>query len=138
MGLYRPTDTRLIRPKNGSERDKLCQKQLLTPPSATARVLVLTSIPEFFGPDAVMPQHAATAGWTLLYGYDMHVPRELGEPEDLASIGSGWIAVFTDAPTTEQQGLSMLAGQSPNISAMEKDSPTNPNRNSGAPQGGNP
>jgi 4-amino-4-deoxy-L-arabinose transferase-like glycosyltransferase len=138
MGLYRPNDSRLIRPKNGSERDKLCQKQLRTSPSGTPRVLVLTSIPEFFGPDAVMPQHAASAGWTLLYGYDMHVPRELGDPEDLASIGSGWIAVFTDAATEQQQGQSMLAGQSPNISTMEDNSPTNPNRNSGAPQGGNP
>ncbi len=138
VGLYRPTDERLIRPKNGSERDKLCKKQLGIEASSSPRILVLTSIPEFFGPDAVTPQHAASAGWTLLYGYDMHVPRELGDPEDLQSIGSGWLAVFTDAATAEQQGHSMLGGQSPNISAMEDDAPTNPNRRAGTPQGGNP
>ena len=138
MGLYRPTDPRLIRPKNGSERDKLCKKQLSTAPASTARVLVLTSIPEFFGPDAVTPKHAAAAGWTLLYGYDMSVPRELGDPEDLSAIGSGWIAVFTDQASSEQLGQSMLNGASPNTTALTKDAPTNPNRNAGRPEAGNP
>ncbi len=138
MGLYRPLDERLIRPKNGSERDKLCKQQLSKEPGSTPRILVLTSIPEFFGPDAVMPQHAARAGWTLLYGYDMTAPRELGDPEDLKAIGSGWLAIFTDTPDGAPAGVSMLNGASPSTTALGTDSPTNPNRNAGRPQDGNP
>jgi len=138
MGLYRPLDPRLIRPKNGSERDRLCKKQLSAPTATTPRVLVLTSIPEFFGPEAVMPQHAASAGWTLLYGYDMSVPRELGDPEDLSAIGSGWIAVFTDQPDAMRIAPSMLDGGSPSTTALSADSPTNPNRSAGRPEAGNP
>ena len=138
MGLYRPHDARLIRPKNGSERDRLCKKQLSAAPSSTPRILVLTSIPEFFGPDAVMPQHAASAGWTLLYGYDMSVPREVGAAEDLAAISSGWIAVFTDQANDQKVGLSMLNGASPSTAALAPNSPTNPNRNAGRPEAGNP
>ena len=138
MGLYRPLDERLIRPKNGSERDKLCKQQLGKEPGSTPRILVLTSIPEFFGPDAVMPQHAARAGWTLLYGYDMTAPRELGDPEDLKAIGSGWLAIFTDTPDGAPAGVSMLNGASPSTTALDTDSPTNPNRKAGRPQDGNP
>ena len=138
LGLYRPLDARLIRPLNGSERDKLCKKQLTTPGSDSQRVLVLTSIPEFFGPDAVTPAHAVAAGWTLLYGYDMHAPRELGDAADVQQIGSGWIAVFTDTVSPDQQGHSMLNGASPTTRAMAAGSPTKPNRTAGAPQAGNP
>ena len=138
LGLYRPNDQRLVRPLNGSERDKLCKKQLATATSDTPRVLVLTSIPEFFGPDAVTPVHASAAGWTLLYGYDMQAPRELGDAADLQQIGSGWIAVFTDSAAPEQLGHSMLNGASPTTTALSADSPTRPNRTAGAPQGGNP
>jgi len=138
LGLYRPLDTRLIRPLNGSERDRLCKQQLAAASTDTQRVLVLTSIPEFFGPDAVTPVHASAAGWTLLYGYDMHAPRELGEAADLQQIGSGWIAVFTDKADPEQLGHSMLNGASPTTAAMAEDSPTKPKRTAGAPQDGNP
>ena len=138
LGLYRPLDDRLIRPLNGSERDKLCKKQLATPSTDTPRVLVLTSIPEFFGPDAVTPVHATAAGWTLLYGYDMHAPRELGDATDTQQIGSGWIAVFTDSAEPEQLGHSMLGGESPTTAAMADGAPTKPNRSAGAPQAGNP
>ena len=138
LGLYRPLDDRLIRPLNGSERDKLCKKQLATPSTETPRVLVLTSIPEFFGPDAVTPVHASAAGWTLLYGYDMHAPRELGDAGDTQQIGSGWIAVFTDSPNSAQLGHSMLNGESPTTAAMAEGAPTKPNRSAGAPQVGNP
>jgi len=138
LGLYRPSDSRLIRPKNGSERDRLCKKQLATPASENPRFLVLTSIPEFFGPDAVTPAHAAAAGWTLLYGFDMHEPRELGDPEDLSAIGSGWLAVFTDSPSPEQLGHSMLDGGSATTEAMAAGAPTKPNRTAGAPAAGNP
>jgi hypothetical protein len=130
MSLYRPSDPRLIRPRNGTERDKLCQKQLETAPSDTPRVVVVTSIPEFFGPDAVTPRHAARAGWTLLYGYDMHVPTELGSAEELNNIGSGWMAIFTDTPNDDQLGKSMLDGASPSTAAMDPQSPTNPRRSS--------
>ncbi|MGB0637692.1 MAG: hypothetical protein ACPGTU_00065, partial [Myxococcota bacterium] len=138
MGLYKPSDTRLIRPRNGSERDKLCALQLRTPATDTPRLMVVTSVPEFFGPDAVTPRHAAQAGWTLLYGYDMHVPTEVGDPKDLKNISSGWLAVFTDTPNDEQLGHSMLNGQSPSTTAMDADSPTNPRRSSGRPEAGNP
>jgi hypothetical protein len=138
MSLYRPSDPRLIRPRNGSERDKLCQKQLDTAPSDIPRVVVVTSIPEFFGPDAVTPRHAARAGWTLLYGYDMHVPTELGSAEALSNIGSGWIAIFTDTPNDDQLGRSMLDGASPSTAAMDPNSPTNPRRSAGKPAAGNP
>jgi 4-amino-4-deoxy-L-arabinose transferase-like glycosyltransferase len=138
LGLYRPTDSRLIRPKNGSERDKLCKQQLATPASEEPRYLVLTSIPEFFGPDAVTPAHAAAAGWTLLYGFDMHTPRELGDPEDLSAIGSGWLAVFTDTPSPAKLGHSMLRGQSATTTAMAAGAPTKPKRTAGAPATGNP
>ncbi len=138
VGLYRPFDDRLVRPLNGSERDKLCKRQLAAPPGETQRVMVVTSIPEFFGPDAVTPSHAARAGWTLLYGYDTHGPREVTDDEDLRRIGPGWIAVFTDSPSDEQRGLSMLKGASPTTTALAPDSPTKPNRSAGAPQAGNP
>jgi hypothetical protein len=138
LGLYRPNDRRLIRPTNGSDRDKLCKHQLTKPASEKQRVLVVTSIPEFFGPDAVTPVHASAAGWTLLYGYDMHVPREVGAAEDLSQVGSGWIAVFTDKANTAQLGHSMLNGASPTTTAMAADSPTQPNRSAGRPQDGNP
>ena len=138
MGLYRPSDTRLIRPRNGSERDKLCALQLQTPATDIPRFMVVTSVPEFFGPDAVTPRHAAQAGWTLLYGYDMHVPTEVGDPKDLKNIGSGWLAIFTDTPTDEQMGHSMLNGASPSTDAMDADSPTNPRRSAGRPEAGNP
>ena len=85
-----------------------------------------------------MPQHAASAGWTLLYGYDMSVPREVGNPEDVAAISSGWIAVFTDQPGEQPVGPSMLNGASPSTTALSADSPTNPNRNAGRPEAGNP
>jgi 4-amino-4-deoxy-L-arabinose transferase-like glycosyltransferase len=138
LGLYRPFDSRLIRPKNGSERDRLCKKQLATPASANPRFLVLTSIPEFSGPDAVTPVQAAAAGWTLLYGFDMHEPRELRDPGELSSIGSGWVAVFTDTPSPEQLGHSMLNGQTATTDAMVTGAPTRPNRTAGAPATGNP
>ena len=138
LGLYRPEDQRLVRPLNGSDRDKLCKKQLKVESADAPRVLVLTSIPEFFGPDAVTPAHAAAAGWTLLYGYDMHGPRELGDEDDLAAIGSGWLAVFTDSPEASQRGHSMLAGASPSTTAMIPGAPTQPTRTSGAPAAGNP
>jgi len=138
LGLYRPKDKRLVRPLNGSDRDKLCKKQLKPQPSDVPRVLVLTSIPEFFGPDAVTPAHAAAAGWTLLYGYDMHGPRELGVTEDLAAIGSGWLAVFTDSPEVSQRGHSMLGSASPSTTAMLPGALTQPTRSSGAPAQGNP
>ena len=99
---------------------------------------VVTSIPEFFGPDAVTPSHAARAGWTLLYGYDMHGPREVGDDDDLRKIGPGWVAVFTDRPTADQRGVSMLDGASPNSAALEPGAPTQPKRSAGAPQAGNP
>ena len=138
LGLYRPSDARLIRPLNGSERDKLCKRQLAAPAGNTPRVVVVTSIPEFFGPDAVTPSHAARAGWTLLYGYDMHGPREVLDDEDLRKIGPGWVAVFTDNPSPDQRGLSMLNGASPNSTALEPGAPTKPKRSAGAPQAGNP
>ncbi|MBC8455039.1 MAG: hypothetical protein H8D71_02410, partial [Deltaproteobacteria bacterium] len=125
-------------PKNGSERDRLCKKQLATPASANPRFLVLTSIPEFSGPDAVTPVHAAAAGWTLLYGFDMHEPRELRDSEELSSIGSGWVAVFTDTPSPEQLGHSMLNGQAATTDAMVTGAPTRPKRTAGAPATGNP
>ena len=138
MGLYRPEDARLIRPKNGSERDKLCAKQLKTDSSDVPRYLVLTSIPEFFGPDAVTPAHATRAGWSLLYGYDMNAPRELLGDESNAGIGPGWLAVYTDTASPELSGHSMLNGASPSTTALTADSPTQPNRRSGAPEAGNP
>jgi 4-amino-4-deoxy-L-arabinose transferase-like glycosyltransferase len=138
MGLYRPEDARLIRPKNGSERDKLCAKQLKTESADGPRYLVLTSIPEFFGPDAVTPAHATRAGWSLLYGYDMNAPRELIGDESNAGIGPGWLAVYTDTPRAELSGHSMLNGASPSTTALTADSPTQPNRRSGAPEAGNP
>jgi hypothetical protein len=138
LGLYRPDDTRLVRPINGSDRDRACKAQLSATPADTPRVLVLTSIPEFFGPDAVTPAHAAAAGWTLLYGYDMHGPREIGEPTDLSAIGPGWIAVFTDQAEPNQLGQSMLDGASPSTAAMVADAPTKPRRSAGAPAAGNP
>ena len=138
LGLYRPTDERLVRPLNGSERDKLCKRQLEAPSGETPRVMIVTSIPEFFGPDAVTPSHAARAGWTLLYGYDMHGPREVTDDDDLRQIGPGWLAAFTDAPAAAQRGISMLAGASPTTRALEPDAPTQPNRSAGTPQAGNP
>lgn len=138
MGLYRPEDARLIRPKNGSERDKLCAAQLRTEPGDRPRFLVLTSIPEFFGPDAVTPQHAASAGWTLLYGYDMQAPRELNGTNAGKGIGPGWLAVYTDTPNESMMGHSMLNGASPSTDALKANAPTRPNRSAGAPAKGNP
>ncbi len=138
MGLYRPDDARLIRPKNGSERDKLCARQLASPADETPRFLVVTSIPEFFGPDAVTPQRATRAGWTLLYGYDMNVPRELVTGDAENGIGQGWLAVYTDTPNDAMSGHSMLKGESPSTAALAADSPTQPNRQAGAPAKGNP
>ena len=139
LSLYRPEDGRLERPRNGSERDKLCAAQLRTAPGTTPRVLVVTSIPEFFGPDVVTPRIVSRAeGWTLAYGYDMHGPRELGVPDDLDRMGSGWIAVFTDTPDALTLAPSMLDGASPGISALEEGSPAVPTQKAGAPAEGNP
>ena len=138
MGLYRPEDARLIRPKNGSERDKLCAAQLRSDPGTQPRYLVLTSIPEFFGPDAVTPQHAQSAGWTLLYGYDMQAPRELNGATAGPGIGPGWLAVYTDTPSESMMGHSMLNGASPSTDALKANAPTRPNRSAGAPAKGNP
>jgi len=138
LGLYRPLDTRLIRALNGSDRDRACKAQLTIPATDKPRVLVLTSIPEFFGPDAVTPAHAAAAGWTLLYGYDMHGPKELGEASDLNHIGPGWIAVFTDVSLPDHQPVTMLNGASASTTAMLPGAPTNPNRSAGRPAEGNP
>ena len=138
LGLYRPRDERLVRPINGSDRDRLCKTQLSSASGDTPRVLVLTSIPEFFGPDAVTPAHAAAAGWTLLYGFDMQTPRELGNPSDLDVIGPGWIAVFTDMPVRTQLGHSMLNGAPASTTAMLTNAPTQPKRSAGAPAAGNP
>ena len=138
MGLYRPNDARLIRPKNGSERDKLCAKQLTIDAADSPRYLIITSIPEFFGPDAVTPIHATRAGWTLLYGYDMNAPRELVSSDPSSGIGPGWLAVYTDKPSEELMNLSMLKGASPTTTALVAGAPTQPNRQSGAPEAGNP
>lgn len=138
MGLYRPDDARLIRPKNGSERDKLCARQLTIAANGTPRYLFLTSIPEFFGPDAVTPQKATRAGWTLLYGYDMNGPRELSPSDPANGIGPGWLAVYSDTPNDALGGHSMLDGDSLTTTALEAGSPTNPKRQAGAPQEGNP
>lgn len=138
MGLYRPNDDRLIRPKNGSERDRLCAKQLTTKTSDSPRYLIITSIPEFFGPDAVTPIHATRAGWTLLYGYDMNAPRELVSSDTSSGIGPGWLAVYTDTPSDDLMNLSMLNGASPTTTALASGAPTKPNRQSGAPEAGNP
>ena len=64
--------------------------------------------------------------------------EEVGTPEDLAAISSGWIAVFTDRANEQTIGLSMLDGASPSTTALAPDSPTNPNRNAGRPEAGNP
>ena len=117
MGLYRPNDPRLVRPAH-AERDRLCKKQLGIPKSETQRIMVLTSIPEFFGPDVVTPGQAARAGWTLLYGYTMIGPREMGLAPGPQLQGHGEIAVFTDAPQEHQLGRSMLDGASPSTSAV--------------------
>ena len=138
MGLYRPDDARLIRPKNGSERDKLCARQLTIAPGDTPRYLFITSIPEFFGPDAVTPQKATRAGWSLLYGYDMNGPRELDSTDPANGIGPGWLAVYSDTPNDSLTGHSMLDGDSITTTALESGAPTNPTRQAGAPQSGNP
>jgi|GEM_PF-1789934 len=138
VGLFIPEDPRLIRPKNGSERDKLCAKQSKTAPGDVPRVLVVTSIPEFFGPDVVTPSKVKRAGgWTLAYGYDIHGPRELGSPDDWSTRGPGWIAVMVDTPD-ETVGASMLDGASPGIWVLESGSPALPSGDVGAPEAGNP
>jgi len=139
LSLYRPEDGRLVRPRNGSERDKLCAAQLRKGPGEASRMLVVTSIPEFFGPDVVTPQIVSRAeGWTLAYGYDTHGPRELGDPDDLTQMGSGWIAVFTDTPESVPLAPSMLGDEDPGIPALEEGSPTLPDQTPGAPELGNP
>ena len=138
LGLFIPEDPRLIRPKNGSERDRLCATQAKTPAGDTPRVLVVTSIPEFFGPDVVTPAKARRAGdWTLAYGYDIHGPRELGSPDDWSKQGPGWIAVMVDTPDATV-GTSMLDGASPGIWVLEPGSPALPSGDVGAPEAGNP
>ncbi len=138
LGLFIPEDSRLIRPKNGSERDRLCANQAKTVPGDTPRVLVVTSIPEFFGPDVVTPAKVRRAGdWTLAYGYDIHGPRELGSPEDWSKQGPGWIAVMVDTPD-ETVGTSMLDGEPPGIWVLEPGSPALPSGDVGAPEAGNP
>ena len=99
---------------------------------------MVTSIPEFFGPDAVTPQRATRAGWTLLYGYDMNAPRELASSDPENGIGPGWLSVYTDTPNAALTGHSMLNGESPSTPALAADSPTRPNRQAGAPAAGNP
>jgi hypothetical protein len=138
LGLFIPDDPRLIRPKNGSERDRLCTAQAKTSPSAVPRVLVTTSIPEFFGPDVLTPSKARRAGaWTLAYGYDIHGPRELGTPSDWSKPGPGWIAVLVDTPDAAV-GLSMLDGAPPGIWVLEPGSPALPSGKVGAAEAGNP
>jgi hypothetical protein len=138
LGLFIPEDPRLIRPKNGSERDRLCTTQAKTAAGEQPRVLIVTSIPEFFGPEVLTPAKARRAGgWTLAYGYDTHGPRELGQPEDWSRIGPGWIAVLVDTPD-ERVGLSMLAGAAPGIWVLEPGSPALPSRGLGIPEAGNP
>jgi len=138
LGLFIPEDPRLIRPKNGSERDRLCATQAKTPPGETPRVLVVTSIPEFFGPDVVTPSKVRRAGdWTLAYGYDIHTPRELGSPDDWSRQGPGWIAVMVDTPD-ETVGSSMLDGAPPGIWVLEPGSPALPSGDVGAAEEGNP
>jgi hypothetical protein len=138
MGLFIPEDPRLIRPKNGSERDRLCTTQAKTAAGEKPRVLIVTSIPEFFGPDVLTPAKARRGGgWTLAYGYDIHGPRELGQPEDWSRIGPGWIAVLVDTPD-ELVGLSMLEGAAPGIWVLEPGSPALPSTELGAPEAGNP
>jgi hypothetical protein len=138
LGLFIPEDRRLIRPKNGSERDKLCKAQLSTEPGERPRVLVVTSIPEFFGPDAVTPAKVgAVEGWTLVYGYDIHDPRELLSDDDLARMGPGWLAVFTDSPE-RIAAASQLDGEPAGIWVLEPGSPALPRGTVGAPKAGNP
>ncbi len=138
LGLFRPEDTRLIRPKNGSERDKLCAAQLHRQPTDTPRVVVVTSIPEFFGPDAVTPAKVgAASGWTLVYGYDIHDPRELMSADELKRMGPGWVAVFTDTPD-QILPASQLDGQPAGIWALQAGSPAIQTGTVGAPELGNP
>jgi len=138
LGFWIPEDPRLIRPKNGSERDRLCLNQAKTAPGELPRVLVVTSIPEFFGPDVVTPAKVRRAGgWTLAYGYDIHGPRELGSPKDWSTMGPGWIAVMVDTPN-ENMGASMLDGAPAGIWVLEEGSPALPSGDVGAPEAGNP
>jgi hypothetical protein len=138
LGLILPLDKRLIRPKNGSERDKLCSRTALDGSGEAPRVLVVTSIPEFFGPDAVTPAKViAAGGWHLVYGYDIHDPRELLSESELGRIGPGWLAVFTDAPERIAPA-SMLDGEPAGIWALEPGAPAVQSGHIGAPASGNP